>query len=377
MSTDPKLELLEQAQEALASRLPDGWEVERAYGRGSSADQDVRFAIGDPNSGGSGSLIVEAALNFAPADVERLLGGMSRRLLDAAGTQILLVSTFLSPRSRELLEREGVNYLDLTGNTRIVLRHPGLFVETSGANRRPKTDKVDASAGLSGPTVGRIVRFLAEVEPPYGVLDIEEQTKVSRGYVSRVLERLSEEALIQREKRGKVESVDWPALLRRRSEEVDLLKVNSLRRSYITPRGVRATFESLTTSSLVEQLLVTGSFAAVRKAPIAAPAMLMMYLVPGGRTPYFDEIQDEFGLLPSNESPDLMLFWPPNDRIVERPDRETGSATQFVNLPQLVVDCLGGPGRMPAEGEALLEWMQLNQSEWRFDSLADLKAAKQ
>jgi hypothetical protein len=41
----------------------------------------------------------------------------------------------------------------------------------------------------------------------------------------------------------------------------------------------------------------------------------------------------------------------------------------MVNVPQLVVDCLSGSGRMPAEGEAVLEWMQANESEWRFPSL--------
>jgi hypothetical protein len=37
---------------------------------------------------------------------------------------------------------------------------------------------------------------------------------------------------------------------------------------------------------------------------------------------------------------------------------------------QVVVDCLSGNGRMPAEGEALLAWMVEHEAFWRAPSLA-------
>lgn len=39
----------------------------------------------------------------------------------------------------------------------------------------------------------------------------------------------------------------------------------------------------------------------------------------------------------------------------------------YAALPQVAVDCLTGPDRMPAEGEALLEWMAANEESWRLD----------
>ena len=36
-----------------------------------------------------------------------------------------------------------------------------------------------------------------------------------------------------------------------------------------------------------------------------------------------------------------------------------------VSVAQAVMDSLTGPGRMPAEGEALLTWMQANEPRWR------------
>lgn len=362
-------ELIDPALELLAARLPPGWSVERVEGQGAGTSEgDALFAFKTQSGMGMGSAIVEARRNFGPADVDRLLGGLTRRLREAAGSRpILLVSDFLSPRTRELLAKEDISYLDLTGNVRLVMQSPPIFVETTGADRRPSTARNQRTAGLAGAKVGSVVRFLAEVVPPYGVNDIEEGAGISRGYVSRVLNRLSDEALIRREPRGPVDSVDWPAMLRRRGGSVDLFRANTAR-TYLSSNGGRAVFEALPRSAVADGVVVTGSFAAVRKAPVAAPALLVMYLVPGARVPNFDATAAELGLLGTDEAPDVVLLWPANDRVVEDPWVADG--IRFVNLPQLAVDCLGGSGRMPAEGEALLEWMQASTGEWQYPSLA-------
>ncbi len=357
-------QLIDSALDLLSERLPPGWKVERAHGQGAgSGEGDALFSFSPQNGMGGGSILVEAKRDFAAADVERLLGGMTRRLREASGDRpILLVSDFLSPRTRELLAEENISYLDLTGNLRLVMQMPPIFVETSGAERRSRAATSKRSAGLGGAKVGRVVRFLAEYDPPYGVSDIEQGTGISRGYVSRVLERLADEALIQREPRGPVEEVDWPAMLRLRGRSVDLFAANTAR-SYVASSGARSAFESLAGSSVAGDVVITGSFAAVRKAPVAAPALLTLYLRPDGRVPYFDDVQAALGLLPADEGADVVLLWPSNERVVEATWQAEGIS--FVNLPQLVVDCLGGTGRMPAEGEALIEWMQENADQWR------------
>ncbi|MGH2626863.1 MAG: hypothetical protein ACRDHY_09460 [Anaerolineales bacterium] len=362
-------ELIDAALKLLASRLPPGWTVERVQGQGAGTGEgDALFAFNTQPGMGMGSAIVDARRNFGPADVDRLLGGLTRRLREAAGPRpILLVSDYLSPRTRELLAKEDISYLDLTGNIRLVMQSPPVFVEVAGAGRRPPATTTRRSAGLAGAKAGSAVRFLAEVVPPYGVNDIEEATGISRGYVSRVLDRLADEALIRREPRGPVEAVDWPAMLRRRGESVDLFRVNTAR-TYVSPNGARAVFEALPRSAVADGLVVTGSFAAVRKAPVAGPALLVMYVVPSGGVPKFDRAATELGLRPTDEASDVVLLLPSNERVVEDPWIEEG--VRLVNLPQLAVDCLGGSGRMPAEGEALIDWMQANTEEWQLPSLA-------
>lgn len=368
-------EVIEASLQVLASRLPPGWTVERVAGQGAGTGEgDALFAFSTPSGAASGSTIVEARLGFGPADVDRLLGGLTRRLREATGSRpILLVSDFLSPRTRELLANEDISYLDPTGNIRLVLQAPPIYVEVDGATRRPDTAKARRTAGLGGAKVGSIVRFLTEVVPPYGVNDIEEATGISRGYVSRVLERLADEALIRREPRGPVEAVDWPAMLRRRGQSVDLFRANTAR-TYLSSNGARAVFERLVHSSTSGRAVVTGSFAAVRKAPVAGPALLVIYIDPSGGVTNFTSLVTELDLQPTDEAADVVLLLPSNDRVVDDPWIDEG--IRYVNLPQLAVDCLGGSGRMPAEGGALLEWMQANTEKWQKPSLADYLAQR-
>lgn len=375
MTAATEAALLEQAVEVLQERLPPGWTVTRTGGEGAGAGKgDALFSFDSESGMSNGVALVEARPGFAPGDVERLLGGLTRRLRDAVGPRpILLVSDFLSVRARELLAREDISYLDLAGNIRLIMRMPPIFIETSGADRRPQGNRGKRSVGFSGANFGRVVRFLAEVGPPYGVQAIARATGISRGWISRVLDRLADEGLIRRQPRGPVEQVDWPALLRLRGQSVDLFEVN-MTRTYVAPHGARAALNAVAHADVSTRLVVSGSFAAVRVAPVAAPALLVLYLVPDGHPPFFDSVAERLGLLPADEGADVALLWPANPRPVEDPRPDSG--LWLVNLPQLVVDCLGGTGRMPAEGEAVLEWMQANEQEWRFSSVDAYLVAK-
>jgi hypothetical protein len=62
---------------------------------------------------------------------------------------------------------------------------------------------------------------------------------------------------------------------------------------------------------------------------------------------------------------------PPFDAVIwERTTSDRGIT--YVAAAQTAVDCLTGTGRMPAEGEALLTWMEDHESRWRLSTLAEL-----
>lgn len=303
-------------------------------------------------------------------EAEQMAGGLTRRFRDALPDKaVIVVSAHLAPRTRAALIENRFGYVDLTGNVHVVLRNPAVYLHTDGAQRQPARAGKPRSAPLGGARAGRLARVLAEVDPPYGVVELAAATGLSRGYVSRLIDRLFDEGLVQRESRGPVTSVDWVALLLERSEHVRLIDPTKVK-SYLSPSGPRAAFERLSRAPAVAaSVVVTGSFGAVRKAPVAAPALLAMYVEPNNESAV-ERVVDAMGLLPADEAADVALIDPADEAVLQGTWSEDG--VRFVNLPQMAVDCLSGTGRMPAEGNALLDWMSANPAEWRVDSLAAL-----
>jgi hypothetical protein len=312
------------------------------------------------SNGTSTTVAVEARRSFSPRDAELLFSGVARSLRALAShIPVLVVAPWLSPRTQELLAAENINYLDLAGNARLQLDNPALYLKFVGAQRNP-APAARGQARLRGPKAGRLVRLLADVRPPYGVRDIAAAANLSPGYVSRLLEALDREALIDRDPRGPVQSVDLAALLRRWAESYDVFKANNAT-AFLAPAGPAAVLERLTNAQGVRRVAITGSFAAVRLAPVAAPAFLTLYCDDA------TALADELRLLPADTGANVALLRPYDPVVWTRTERDDGLL--YAAVSQVAVDCLTGNGRMPAEGEALLGWMSENEARWRAAAL--------
>ena len=347
--------LLDRATKALRGLLPPGWTVER--GQGPAQDDglaDERFFVKD-RSGSGRPILVDARPRTTPAELDKAYNNpLARRMRRDADSPILVVSPYLSPRSRTVLEAASINYLDLTGNTRIAIDYPGLSVRTEGAQREP-TPRRRPDRGISGPAAGRIIRALTDFTPPYSVTHLAEIAGVSAGYCSRTLQALEREALLRRDNRGTVEEVDWPAMLRRRGNAVVLFDKGRTK-TYIARSGVQRTLEAL--SNIDDQdYAVTGSFAAARIKAVTAPVGLAVYTRQPGA------LVEALNLLPADQGADVHLVRPADQGVFDRSSVQDD--IRWVGLSQVVLDCLGGTGRMPQEGEAVLEWMIENESAWR------------
>jgi hypothetical protein len=253
-----------------------------------------------------------------------------------------------------------MNFVDLAGNALVRLENPAVYVKSTGATRNP-TPMPRGRARVRGPKAARLIRLLADVRPPYGVREIAAAAELAPGYVSRLLDALDREALIERSRRGRVEVVDVPSLLRWWTETYDVFRTNTTR-TFIAPTGAEQTLTVLSASERSSQIAVTGSFAAGRIAPVASAALLVAYC---------DDIApivDMLGLLPADEGGNVALLRPFDPVVWDGTTEHAGVA--YAAPSQVVVDCLTGTGRMPAEGEALLSWMTENESSWRYPSLA-------
>jgi len=352
-------ELLDQVVAWLRERLPSTWEVapRRSEMQGSNPDEDSSLEI-RANSGTTAILLVEARRTFTPRDTDQLLGGMTRAFKRMYPfSPILAVAEWISPQAQARLRENKINYVDLTGNAWLSLDNPTVFLSAQGSSRNPGP-MPRGKARVQGPKAGRLIRWLVDVRPPYGVREMAGAADLSQGYVSRLFEALDEDALIERNKRGAVESVDTAGLIRRWTETYNVLKANSYR-SYIDRQGAANLLNRL--AGLDLPVAVTGSFAAVRRSPVAAPALLAVY------TDEPQKLARTMDLLPSDRGSNVVLLQPYDPVVWQR--TTTDSGVTYVADSQVAADCLTGTGRMPAEGQALLEWMLANESRWRIDNL--------
>lgn len=354
--------MAEAAVAWLRGRLPESWEVgptSRTEFQAGGDRIDAAIDLRGPN-GTFTTMVVEVKRVFGPRDVDRLLTGVGKTLRTLAGhIPILVVAPWLSRRTQELLGDQGLNYLDLTGNALIRLDNPTLYLETQGAEKDP-SPPLRNKARVQGPKAGRLIRQLVDITPPYGVSELAASAGLTKGYVSRLLDTLDDEALVERSERGRVESVDVSRLLRRWAETYDVFRSNKVQR-YLSPGGASTALQQL--SSIAGRVAVTGSFAASRLAPVAAPALLVVY-TDGPRA-----VAESLALIPADQGANVAILAPFDAVVWDRTSILEGVA--YVAPSQAAVDCLTGNGRMPAEGDALLQWMNENERAWRLNTLPE------
>ncbi|MGE3844572.1 MAG: hypothetical protein AB7I50_23655, partial [Vicinamibacterales bacterium] len=339
--------LITEVVDGVRRRLPAGW---TSSIRGTTSMQRTDAAISIHQSGAaSGTVRVSAKRRVEPKDVEYL----AATLRPTPDQPVLIAAPFLSPRTQERLRDRGFAYADLTGNVRLELTEPGLFIETSGARENPEPSPRDRKS-LKGAKAGRLVRALCDFTPPVGLRELAKRADVDPGYTSRVVDYLDREALITRTARGPVTTVDWRALLTRWSQEYSPFRRGGAA-MYLAARGIPAVTERL--QRLKVRYAVTGSWAAAEVAPVAPPRLLTVY-VDRPR-----DVEQTLDLRAADVGANVALFLPFDDVVFERTSVTNGIT--IAALSQIAVDLMTSPGRGPNEAEALMQWMRENQDAWR------------
>jgi hypothetical protein len=307
--------------------------------------------------------LVEAYRRFTPRDVDRVLGGVSplvRKVMH--DPPIIVVAPWLSPRSRELLTERGLNYLDLTGNVRLKVVRPAVRLRLDGAQHDP-SPPTKSPVRLQGSSINALVRILVDVEPPYRLVELARASGLSNGYVSRALEALHEERLIERAPASKmVTNVDWQGLLRARAEHYNLLDSNQSG-SFIARSGPAALYRRLGEHD--DSAAVTGSFAAVELVRLVVPTQLALYVSDA------DDFARRYELMPAQQGANVVLLRAADKSQLDRPRQVADKL--HVGVSQLAIDLLAGNGRLPEEGEAVLDWMAGHPAGWQLPRLPSMQ----
>jgi hypothetical protein len=333
--------ILRRAVDALAGRLPEGWELAcdkempRDDGR---ADALIRVRAPD---GQEAALIAEVKRRLDPRRALALAIEVQRRAGDRA---VIAVAPWMSADTRSVLSAARVNTLDLTGGVRLALSAPGLFIEAPGAARDPWPEA--SRVTLRGSKAARVVRALCAARPPLGVRELAAAAGTTPGYVSKLLGMLDAEAAVSRTEAGRVGAVDVRRLLERWAEDAPL-EARATATTWIAPRGLTDLLERL--RGVGDRYAITGSLAASRRAPVAAPRLVSVYMDDP------DAFASAAQLRPADAGANVRLLEPDDDGPFDGAWEDEG--VWYAALPQVVADLLTGPGRGPAEAEALLAWM--------------------
>jgi hypothetical protein len=217
-------------------------------------------------------VVVVSKRRIEPKDVAAIL--TSARVQRPRISTFLVAAPFLSPRTCDLLASAGVSYLDGTGNIRVTLERPSVFIEARGAEKDPAREPRPLGS-LKGPASGRVVRALCDFRPPYGIRALAERCSTAPASVSRVVALLEREAIVVRGVDGEVAEVDWATLLRRWARDHRVTS-SSAAMTLLEPDGVDALLQRLRRSG--RPYAITGGLAAQRKAPAMVARLAMVYV---------------------------------------------------------------------------------------------------
>lgn len=210
---------------------------------------------------------------------------------------MLIAAPFLSPRTRDLLSDRNLSYLDLTGNLRLSISQPAVFIETQGATKNPGREKQPLMS-LKGPAVARVIRALCDFRPPCTIGESADRSGASPASTSRVVALLEGEALLTRRGRSIIDVV-WDELLQRWTQDYSLLNSNKVL-SAIEPRGLASLGDKLAATR--STYAVTGSLAVADSALVAPARLATIYTTnPAG-------LSDLLGLRPADAGANVLLL---------------------------------------------------------------------
>ncbi len=355
-SLPSETQIIRDLTRTLAARLPTGWYADVGLDAriGATALRpDAVVKVKSP-SGESAQIVIEAKRRIEPRAARSVVDQVQQYCTALEEEAVPIVgAAYLSPRTRDTLVSCGVGYIDTTGNVKLEVSSPGLFISAAGADRDPWPAEYPLNS-LRGRGTAVALRAIIDNSPPFGIRQLAEFTAASAPTLSRVIALLDREGITTREPRGRVLDVDWKAAIRRWAEDYGQLTSNQPS-MLLDPRGLRSTERRLARASF--KYAATGAFAAQRFNPIAGARTATLFV----EDPY--EAAHELGLREVDSGANVVLLEPFDPIVFEGATIRNG--LRCVNPSQLAVDLLTGPGREPSQGEALFDWMTSNEQAWR------------
>lgn len=350
----------------IQAALPAGWTVQTKTEVGGLDDStntyrrpDTRLSlIREGKTAATYAVETKRALassRLLPA-INQLLDQQKSAPPTVARMRPMLVARHLSSQQQRALQERGIAYADATGNLHLTSDDPLILLSDRGASADPWRGPGRPTTSLKGLPAARLVRALVDYAPPYSVTELAQLAGASLGSAYRLNDYLAGIGLLARTGRGPITKVDWPELLQRWSQEARYLDTSTTH-AFLEPRGLDRLVEKLGNQKPKRRYAVSGSLATQPYAPYAEARLGLIY----SDDPV--TLASELGLRPIGTGANVLLAAPRSPVVFER--TSTWQDVTIVAPSQAAADLLGGPGRNPAEGDYLLDWMKENEHAWR------------
>jgi len=336
--------LLRDGLAVLGKLLPSGFTLGRSSLREKRTKTEAWIVVGRPSFRPVTCLLL-ARRRVEARDVEAIAAHAAR-----SRHPVLLVSPSLPAETRKRLRGFGIGCWDLFGSAEIELRELDLSLQREGA-RAPARGGERALRSLVGEMTGRVVRVLVDVRPPYGLAELARCAQVESSCASRVAAFLAEAGLVRRPRRGKIEEVDWQALLRRWARDAPA-GARGLSRCFFYNRGIPDFLARLGASGFLHALTGESAFARLAASGAGAPSEARLYV---------DEVEAavaQFDLHPAEEGGNVTLIKPADRSVFARSSEASGLRHASPSL--MAVDMAD-----EATFEFVLGWMAEHESAWR------------
>lgn len=354
-------EILDAALNRIRDLVPPGWRLESADLRGDVATV-VRLQAPDGRclrfAAKASRVLVTRDLPWLVDMLTATADSAVGRLADAPAAQPLVIARYLSTPVQSWLTERNIAFADATGNVRVTGADPAVFLRDVGAAKDPWRGSGRPKGNLTGEPAARIVRTLADYTPPYSVPELIRLAGTSSGATYRVVQFLVDQLLVERQERGPIENVRLRQMIQRWSGDYGFQRTNTTS-SFLAPRGLSAVVDGLRdlASEGTLRYAVTGSLAAQQWAAHAPARTAMIYCT----SPV--DLADRLDFRHVDSGANVLVATPAYDVVFDR--AEVREEVVFTAPSQTAVDLLTGPGRSPAEAEALLDWMESNVESWR------------
>jgi hypothetical protein len=328
--------VLRHALEQIQRALPAHWTTSVATKTNDVAD--ARLTIKTP-AGATAALAIGARRQLDP----RLVTEVAGALRGAAADAFVIIAPFLGARTRERLAEEGMGFVDLCGNMRLLLDRPTVFISSRGDERSPWAVPRSARS-LHAPKACRIVRALTDGAAPFGVRQLAAIAGTDPGYVSRLLDLFHREELIEREPRGPIAAVHLGRLVRRWAEDYRFGEAHRFV-AVAHPHGVPGALARLRDAAVPHALTARAGAAAL--SGTALPGLVAAYVDNPER------VAAIIGAEPVESGANLLLIDAFDPFVFDGTWDVAG--LRYAARAQIIADLLGSPAPAPGQAAALLE----------------------